>query len=76
MPPKNRKITRKGLPNNYVQLTFQKIELQDINTTYASVYDVIRGKNKNQILTILVKKALKEVKEEFKNLKKKAMSKS
>lgn len=46
--------TRKKLPTNYVQLTFQMLVNDGIKCSYTAVYDVIRGKNKNTMLTVKV----------------------
>lgn len=64
---------RKQLPNNYVQLTLQKLVSEGITCTYSTVYDIIRGKNKNTLLTVKVWEKVGEVLKEQKTLLKKAI---
>lgn len=71
MTKKEWKKRRKLLPNNYVQLVMQLINDQGIVVTYATVYDVIRGKNNNTSLTLTVWQAITTIQKEHQgNLKK------
>lgn len=72
MTKKQWETTRKKLPTNYVQLTFQKLVNDGVTCTYASVYDVIRGKNKKPLLTVKVWENIRLVLKEHQALVKKA----
>lgn len=64
--------TRKKLPTNYVQLTFQMLEADGVECSYSTLYDVIRGKNKNTILTVKVWEKVGVVLKQHQQLLKKA----
>jgi hypothetical protein len=68
MTKKQREKFRKKLPTNYVQLVFQKLVSDGVTCTYSTLYDVIRGKNKNTSLTIKVWEKMAEVKKEHQYL--------
>ena len=71
MTKKEWKRRCKLLPPNYVKLVMQFIDEQGVDASYTTVYDVIRGKNNNTSLTLLVWQAIASIQKEHQsNLKK------
>ncbi|THU34217.1 hypothetical protein FAM09_24675 [Niastella caeni] len=71
MTKKEWKCKRKLLPANYVKLVMQLLDKDGVVSNYTQVYDVIRGKNKNTILTFKVWEKISLVQKEHQALIKK-----